>query len=140
MASASSQARDEDAATLNLGPDFQDGRCLLNSEVAIILQHKLEQMRADGKRPPSNDFLKAHEYVNRVKQFKDKDTIAQIRQELENYTPYEFEVAQLGNLCPEDAEEAKALVPSLALAGRDDVDDAQLTEFLQQLVTRRQLT
>ena len=60
------------------------------------------------------------------------------RRDLEKHrdlTP--FEVAQLGNLCPQDAQEAKALIPSLEMTGRD-IDNAQLTEILEQLNSFRQ--
>lgn len=50
-----------------------------------------------------------------------------------------FEVAQLGNLCPEDAQEARVLIPSLDMPGRD-IDNAQLTEILDQLNRHRMLT
>jgi len=62
--------------------------------------------------------------------------------DLEKQPFHEFEVAQLGNLCPEDADEAKALVPSLALPNIDgqprDIDSASLTEVLQQICDSRQ--
>mmetsp|Transcript_21990 Transcript_21990/g.70966 ORF Transcript_21990/g.70966 Transcript_21990/m.70966 type:complete len:95 (-) Transcript_21990:452-736(-) len=91
---------------------------------------------------PVSNFLKAYEYVNRVKQFKTKEVVAQIRADLEKQPFHEFEVAQLGNLCPEDADEAKALVPSLALPNIDgqprDIDSASLTEVLQQICDSRQ--
>jgi DNA-directed RNA polymerase II subunit RPB4 len=48
-----------------------------------------------------------------------------------------FEKAQLGNLCPEDAQEARALVPSLNMEGRS-IDNTELTELLQQLAQHRQ--
>ena len=48
-----------------------------------------------------------------------------------------FEVAQLGNLTPQDAQEARALVPSLDMSGRD-IDNAQLTEILEQLNSFKQ--
>jgi len=48
-----------------------------------------------------------------------------------------FEVAQLGNLCPQDAQEARALIPSLDMAGRD-IDNAQLAEVLEQLNSFKQ--
>ena len=48
-----------------------------------------------------------------------------------------FEVAQLGNLCPEDAQEARALIPSLDMPGRQ-IDNAQLNEVLAQLASYKQ--
>jgi len=64
------------------------------------------------------------------------------RRELERLPIMEFEVAQLGNLCPEDADEAKSLVPSVALPNLDgeprSIDSAALTEVLQQICDCRQ--
>jgi len=64
------------------------------------------------------------------------------RSELEKQPIAEFEVAQLGNLCPEDADEAKALIASLALPTLEgmarDIDSAQLTEVLQGICDCRQ--
>mmetsp|Transcript_50119 Transcript_50119/g.162367 ORF Transcript_50119/g.162367 Transcript_50119/m.162367 type:complete len:145 (+) Transcript_50119:63-497(+) len=140
-AAAASQSTEADAATLTLGEDFQDGRCLLNSEVALILEHKLQTSNAKGQTPGTN-FVKAFEYVNRVKQFRTKEVMARVRTELEKQPIVEFEVAQLGNLCPEDADEAKALIASLALPTLEgmarDIDSAQLTEVLQGICDCRQ--
>lgn len=47
----------------------------------------------------------------------------------------EFEMAQLGNLCPETAEEARALVPSLA----GKLDDDILQKILDDMTTARRL-
>lgn len=60
------------------------------------------------------------------------------RRDLEKHPGLDaFEVAQLGNLCPQDAQEARALIPSLDMPGRD-IDNAQLTEVLEQLNANRQ--
>lgn len=47
----------------------------------------------------------------------------------------EFEMAQLANLCPETAEEAKTLIPSMATKIEDDV----LQALLDQLGESRRL-
>ena len=57
--------------------------------------------------------------------------------DLEKFGLAPFEVAQLGNLCPGDAQEAKALIPSLAMADRE-IDNSQLTELLEQLNSFKQ--
>jgi hypothetical protein len=59
------------------------------------------------------------------------------RRDLENFGLEPFEVAQLGNLCPGDAQEAKALIPSLAMPDRD-IDNTRLTELLEQLNSFKQ--
>lgn len=47
----------------------------------------------------------------------------------------EFEMAQLGNLCPESAEEARALIPSL----NGKLDDDVLQKILEDMSTSRRL-
>jgi DNA-directed RNA polymerase II subunit RPB4 len=46
----------------------------------------------------------------------------------------EFEMAQLGNLCPETAEEAKVLIPSLA---DGDKEEDELQRLLDDLIAAR---
>ena len=60
--------------------------------------------------------------------------------DLEKKDYHAFEVAQLANLCPEDGDEARHLVPSLALPvdqreslNLAEVDTSQLSEVLQQI-------
>ena len=48
---------------------------------------------------------------------------------------HKFELAALGNLCPEAPEEAKALIPSLE--GR--FEDEELKAILDDIVTKRSL-
>ena len=155
--------------------DFKTARALTNSEVAKVLEQKRSRFQDLGKQP-SSDFLKAYQYVNKVKCFKDDAVVAQVRQyaccsgrthaprapflprcsarralgsspasraarlrrDLESVPGLDpFEVAQLGNLCPEDASEAKALIPSLTMDGRA-ISDAQLTDMLEQLNSYKQ--
>eukprot|EP00322_Chrysochromulina_rotalis_P029559 CAMPEP_0115845958 /NCGR_PEP_ID=MMETSP0287-20121206/9618_1 /TAXON_ID=412157 /ORGANISM="Chrysochromulina rotalis, Strain UIO044" /LENGTH=145 /DNA_ID=CAMNT_0003299743 /DNA_START=62 /DNA_END=499 /DNA_ORIENTATION=+ len=135
---------EEDASKLQLGPDFSRAKCLLNADVAIILERKREAMEGKGQQPKS-DFLKAYTYVNKVKQFRDRHVVVQVRKDLEAYGLEPFEVAQLGNLCPENALEAKALIPSLDMPDRErlgmcDVDNTQLTELLQELAANKQFS
>lgn len=89
--------------------------------------------------PPRSVFLKAYHYVNKVKQFRDKDVAKQVRDDLQKLTLESFEVAQLGNLCPEGVEEARALIPSLAEPDRElDIND--LEEILQQVSSKKQFS
>mmetsp|Transcript_58013 Transcript_58013/g.95794 ORF Transcript_58013/g.95794 Transcript_58013/m.95794 type:complete len:134 (+) Transcript_58013:1-402(+) len=133
---------------MQLGPDFQNAVCLMNAEVALILENKLASAQDLGQQPKS-EFVKTLEYVNRVKQYKDKETTQYVRRILrrdqsgdETLNLEEFELAQLGNLSPEDADEAKVLVPSLAMPGRPggDVEPALLTEALQEISSSKHFT
>lgn len=48
-------------------------------------------------------------------------------------------MAQIGNLCPQDVQEAKALIPSLDMPGRD-LDQSALAEVLEQVSAYRNVT
>ena len=59
-------------------PDFARAKCLMNADVALILEHKRAIMQGKGIQPKS-DFLKAYQYVNAVKQFRDREVVNQVR-------------------------------------------------------------
>lgn len=71
------------------------------------------------------------EYLNLTARFKDREVLQRISDILENHTAqFEyFERAQLATLCPDDADEAKTLIPSLA----DKIDDDDLEILLKQI-------
>merc|ERR1712048_89877 len=110
---------------------------LLNAEVALILEHTLNKQQSEGQQPNAV-FMKAFEYVNKTKQFQDREAVQTVRTDLERVTGLqEFEIAQLGNLCPDDAEEAKTLIPSLQLTQLPQktrhVNSEELTDALQKM-------
>ena len=45
--------------------------------------------------PERSDFTKAFEYVNRVKQFTDRDTVKRVRDDLEKKNYEDFEIVQV---------------------------------------------
>ena len=124
----------------------------------------LTSFRARGASRVRSDFLKAYQYVNTVKLFRDREVVSQVRRcapraaasanpnsspphrrmpvwprrDLEKHDGlHQFEVAQLGNLCPADWQEARTLIPSLALPGRN-IDVEKGVELLDQLNGQRQ--
>jgi DNA-directed RNA polymerase II subunit RPB4 len=46
---------------------------------------------------------------------------------------HKFEIAALANLCPENYEEAKTLIPSL----KTKLDDEELQKILEDIQTKR---
>ena len=103
--------------------EFLKAKCLMNCEVAIILEHKYEQLQhaSDGGDPStqvSQVFEKSLGYVKRFSRYKNPDAVRQVRETLSRYGLHEFELCTLGNLCPDTADEAKALIPSLLPGGR----------------------
>ncbi|EFJ17163.1 hypothetical protein SELMODRAFT_144908 [Selaginella moellendorffii] len=125
---------EEDASELKLGEDFLKEKCLMNAEVAKILQHKYDtanQMSDDPSSQLSQVFEKSFAYVKRFSRYKNPEAVQQVREVLSRNQLAEFEVCVLGNLCPETVEEATALVPSIAKKGR--LDDERIEQMLADL-------
>jgi DNA-directed RNA polymerase II subunit RPB4 len=102
---------EEDASQLRFGEEFQDSQCLMISEVAILLEFLKEKRAMDGL-PDRQDpiFEKTMTYSKRFSRY-NKESAKEVRHLLTEKGFENFELVQLGNLCPEAAEEAKALVP-----------------------------
>ncbi|KAI8887748.1 hypothetical protein K501DRAFT_38473 [Backusella circina FSU 941] len=102
----------EDATTLKLGDEFSSAQCLYISEVKILLEAQ------EGSKDPSTAnrvttsvMTKTLEYVRTFSRFSNRDSVKEVRHLLGKENMAQFEIAQLANLCCEDAEEAKALIP-----------------------------
>ncbi|KAM2487833.1 hypothetical protein ACFX1W_039705 [Malus domestica] len=121
------RAEDEDASELKLGDDFLKAKCLMNSEVAILLEHRCDQMKhmsGESMHQLPQVLEKSLQYVKRFSRFTNQGSVKQVREVLSRYQLAEFELAVIGNLCPETVEEAKAAVPSLKTKGRGHDDEA----------------
>jgi DNA-directed RNA polymerase II subunit RPB4 len=122
-------ANEEDASTLNLGPDFINAMCLMNSEVAFLLE-KSQQTRDNEENlsESSQVFTKTLAYVNRFSKLKSYGIIKEIRNLLKKKNLKDFEIVSLVNLCPETTEEAVSLIPTLKKLAEED-----LKEILEDL-------
>eukprot|EP01117_Protostelium_nocturnum_P013859 TRINITY_DN5215_c0_g1_i2.p1 TRINITY_DN5215_c0_g1~~TRINITY_DN5215_c0_g1_i2.p1 ORF type:complete len:145 (-),score=64.25 TRINITY_DN5215_c0_g1_i2:241-642(-) len=122
---------EEDASLLKFGADFANARCLLNSEVAILMENS-RMNQEDSESEPSVVFTKTLNHVKRFSKYKNKTAVKEIRALLTKKGLEEYEVASLSNLCPDNFEEAKTLIPSL---GRDTagLSDQELTILLNDL-------
>eukprot|EP00696_Hemimastix_kukwesjijk_P014618 gnl/Hemi2/28651_TR9511_c0_g1_i1.p2 gnl/Hemi2/28651_TR9511_c0_g1~~gnl/Hemi2/28651_TR9511_c0_g1_i1.p2 ORF type:complete len:156 (+),score=56.29 gnl/Hemi2/28651_TR9511_c0_g1_i1:69-470(+) len=122
---------EEDAGDLRLGRDFEGAKCLMNSEVAIILELRQQQQQAnpDDDLPPT--FTKTLSYVQRFSRYRNKEAVKEVREILNRTHPAleEFEKALVGNLSPEGAEEARCLIPSLQNRFEDDNIEALLADL-----------
>ena len=112
---------ENDAATLQLGKDFEKEHALLNSEVLVLLQahrkQKLEVLNlpaGETEKAFTPVFNKALAYCFVFSRYKTKEVVEEVRRNLDARGLCEFEMAQLANLCPESSEEAKSLIPSLS--------------------------
>uniref|UniRef100_A0A3Q3AS05 DNA-directed RNA polymerase II subunit RPB4 n=1 Tax=Kryptolebias marmoratus TaxID=37003 RepID=A0A3Q3AS05_KRYMA len=117
-----------------LVPEFESAETLLNSEVHMLLEHRKQQNEsAEDEQELSEVFMKTLNYTARFSRFKNRETITAVRSLLLQKKLHKFELASLANLCPEAAEEAKALIPSLE--GR--FEDEELQQILDDIQTKR---
>lgn len=135
----STPGEDEDASQLKLGQEFSGAKCLMNAEVALILEKKVESLQQESGLDPLqhlNPVLeKSLQYVKRFSRYKNPEAVRQVRAILADQRKlHEFEVCVIGNLAPDTVEEAKAVVPSLVTVERDPpIDDEQIEIMLQDL-------
>ncbi|NXT00213.1 RPB4 polymerase, partial [Jacana jacana] len=118
--------------------EFETAETLLNSEVHMLLEHRKQQNEsAEDEQELSEVFMKTLNYTARFSRFKNRETIASVRRRVQDLLLqkklHKFELACLANLCPETAEEAKALIPSLE--GR--FEDEELQQILDDIQTKR---
>lgn len=125
---------EEDASELQFPKEFENAESLLISEVNMLLEHrKTQNENAEEEQELSEVFTKTLNYCQRFSRIKNRETIAAVRNLLTQKKLHKFELAQLANLCPDNPEEAKALIPSLE--GRFEDDD--LRQILEDIHTQR---
>ncbi|KAL0390703.1 UNVERIFIED_CONTAM: DNA-directed RNA polymerase II subunit [Sesamum calycinum] len=123
---------EENAAELKIPDEFLKAKCLMNCEVALILEHKyeqLQQMADDPMNQMSQVFEKSLQYVKRFSRYKNPDAVRQVREILSRYQLAEFEgiVSTFpAEFCTsaKTVEEAIAMVPSIKTRGRAHDDEA----------------
>lgn len=114
--------------------EFENAETLLVSEVQMLLEHrKTQNESAEEEQELSEVFMKTLQYTQRFSKFKNRETIAAVRSLLMQKKLHKFEIAALANLCPDNAEEAKSLIPSLE--GR--FEDEELQQILDDIHTKR---
>ncbi|KAK7012807.1 HRDC-like protein [Favolaschia claudopus] len=107
------QTEEEDASALKLGPEFNNAGCLLISEVKYLLENR------DKDAPDTKVYNKTLEYVKTFTKFNTTDSASAVRDTHshslapsgENLPLTQFETAQIANLCPATADEAKSVIP-----------------------------
>ncbi|KAK4534819.1 hypothetical protein CDCA_CDCA03G0844 [Cyanidium caldarium] len=126
---------EENAEQLQFGPVFSDASVaepLLICEVAQVLKQKRAEGPAEATAAAALGpvFAQATEYVERFDAFKTPEAAKAVRARLERHSElHAFERAQLANLLPETAAEAKTVIPSL----KGKIDDDALNVLLSDL-------
>eukprot|EP00669_Euglena_mutabilis_P003418 TRINITY_DN14377_c0_g1_i1.p2 TRINITY_DN14377_c0_g1~~TRINITY_DN14377_c0_g1_i1.p2 ORF type:complete len:164 (+),score=53.44 TRINITY_DN14377_c0_g1_i1:26-493(+) len=127
----------EDARELQFGPGFEGSECLTLGEVFHMLDLR-EEVLARNRNPEAEANTLAAAVVSKTRayceRFQTPSTISRLK-ELKGLLSrpvdshhddngskalHPFEVAAVINLQPDDAEEAKAIIPSLATRFTDD--------------------
>ncbi|XP_065846121.1 DNA-directed RNA polymerase II subunit RPB4-like [Oscarella lobularis] len=130
---------EEDASELRFGKEFENAAALINSEVHILLEHRRAQKESeDDEEELSDVFMKTLNYTQRFSRYNNSETIGAVRRLLgrergDDKKLHKFEQAALANLCPENGDEAKSLIPSLQ--GR--FEEGELQELLDDLQTHK---
>ncbi|KJE89763.1 hypothetical protein CAOG_001191 [Capsaspora owczarzaki ATCC 30864] len=111
---------EESAADLRLTEKFEKANCLFPAEVKLILEDRKNAHTNPeselSRIPITNTLEKTLAYVQAFPQYKNTETAREVRNKLERFEKFrQFEIAALASLCPEQAEEAKALVPRQVL-------------------------
>lgn len=102
----------------------------------MLLDHRKRQNDSDYEEQEFSEvFNKTYSYTDSFRKFKNKETCAAVRSLLVQKKLHKFELAALGNLCPEVPEEAKSLIPSLE--GR--FEEEELRQILEDIGTKRSL-
>jgi len=129
---------EEDVSDLVFPKEFQNVETLLISEVHLLLENrKAQNENAEEEQELSEVFVKTLNYTQRFSKFKNREMIGAVRASLTapvgNQQMHKFEMASLANLCPDTAEEAKSLIPSLQGRYGDD----ELTQMLEDIKATR---
>jgi DNA-directed RNA polymerase II subunit RPB4 len=75
--------------------DFVKAKCLMNAEVALVLQRKYEQLQQLSDDPVSQIsqvFEKSLQYVKRFSRYQNPEAVKQVREVLTRNKLHEFEV------------------------------------------------
>ncbi|KAK9803418.1 hypothetical protein WJX72_009796 [[Myrmecia] bisecta] len=123
---------EENAAELKLGKVFQEAQAFTNSEVALLLRQYVDSKKqVDPNYQLTPMLKKTQQYVETFSYTKNPDAAENIRTMLDKYQLSAFEIGAVVNLAPNDAEEAKFLIPSLG----NQWSDEELQTMLADLAT-----
>ncbi|KAG2183222.1 hypothetical protein INT43_006226 [Umbelopsis isabellina] len=122
--------------------EFQTAHCLFISELRILLEAQRESKERNAEnRPQTNVLQKTMNYVQSFSRFTNMESVREVRSLLKESELSHFEIAQLANLCCDDAEEAKALIPRntnklvMEHSLHNKIDDDRLQELMNQMLT-----
>lgn len=89
----------------------------------LLKLRKSQNEESEDEQVFSEVFNKTLTYTEQCSKFKNRETIVAVRNLLTKKKLHKFEMASIANLCPQLADEAKSLIPSLE--GKFDNDELQ---------------
>ncbi|CAO3667627.1 unnamed protein product [Rhizopus stolonifer] len=112
------------------GPELEDASNLNLGEVILHVQDS-KGIEVQNRASNNAVLAKTLEYVRNFSRYNTIDSVREVRQVMQKGTMTHYEVAQMANLCCEEAEEAKALIPSVSLKYDDDEIQVMLNQMQQ---------
>ncbi|KAK4983655.1 hypothetical protein LTR28_007148 [Elasticomyces elasticus] len=150
------QGDEEASARLNLGPEFSNVPSLTLSEaravICAVVDHrkKTNRMALDAERRiclvckrcadagiqvDSDTLSKTQEYLEHFARFKEPTAVEAVERLLAGRSELaRWERSQIGSLCPDTAEEARVLIPSLI----GKMPEEELQDLLDEITKLRQ--
>ena len=126
-------AEEENASMLMFPKEFEASETLLISEVRLLLEDKKQRSEEADEDTEFNEvFNKTLSYCQTFSKYSTKENMQAVRQLLTmqpSQPLHKFELAQLGNLVPDSAEDARALIPSI----QHKLTDEELEQLLDDL-------
>lgn len=122
---------EEVGTTINLG-ELQHSTTLSLSEARLILNRLLDTRRRQNPQNVHHTEVlqRTLDHVETFARHKEDHVVEQVSVLLQNVPQLEnYERSKIGDLCPENAEEAKTLIPSLT----NKISDADLDALLKEI-------
>ncbi|KAE9594782.1 putative DNA-directed RNA polymerase [Lupinus albus] len=135
-----SASKEAQASDPKIGQELPENvKCLMDCEAADILQRIQDQMINLSRDPSIKipvSFDKGLQYAKSNSKYTKPESVGQTLQHLAGYGVSDSEICVIGNACPDTADEAYALVPSLK--GRRSLTSEILEDALSELAKLRQ--
>ncbi|QLQ78581.1 hypothetical protein HG537_0A08280 [Torulaspora globosa] len=109
--------------------DDEDDNAFLHTETREKELESLDALLEQTTGGNNKDLKNTMEYLTNFSRFRDQETVSAVIQLLKSAGLHPFEVAQLGTLACDTADEAKTLIPSL----NNKISDDDLERILKEL-------
>ncbi|QLL33768.1 hypothetical protein HG536_0F00930 [Torulaspora globosa] len=109
--------------------DEEDDNAFMHTETREKELESLDALLEQTTGGNNKDLKNTMEYLTNFSRFRDQETVSAVIQLLKSAGLHPFEVAQLGTLACDTADEAKTLIPSL----NNKISDDDLERILKEL-------